>query len=217
MAYVYRHIRLDKNVPFYIGICRNGKDTNFARAYSCNSYHRNKIWFRIYSKTKIEVEILFDDVSEEFAKAKEIEFISLYKRIIDGGTLANLTLGGDGVKGFKNPKLAERNKTGIWKGKKHTEETKMKMSLAGKGVCKSEEWKANMSKAKKGMYDGTKNPKYRGEIYAYDLDGNFIKSFELMKDAAEWAGISLASLDRYIEGKRYPSRKGVVYTRKKRH
>ena len=217
MAYVYRHIRLDKNVPFYIGICRNKKDKNFARAYSSNSYHRNKIWCNIYNKTEIEVEILFDNVTDDFAKMKEMEFISLYKRIMDGGTLANLTLGGDGVKGFKNPKLAERNKIGIWKGKKHTEETKMKMSLVGKGVCKSEESKAKMSKAKKGMYDGTKNPKYRGEIYAYDLDGNFIKSFELIKDAAEWAGISLSSIGRYIEGKRYPSYNGVVYTRKKRH
>ena len=29
MAYLYRHIRLDKNEPFYIGI---GSDTNFKRA-----------------------------------------------------------------------------------------------------------------------------------------------------------------------------------------
>jgi hypothetical protein len=29
MAYVYRHIRLDKNEPFYIGI---GSDSSFARA-----------------------------------------------------------------------------------------------------------------------------------------------------------------------------------------
>lgn len=216
MAYVYRHIRLDKNVPFYIGICRNGKDTNFARAYNCNRYQRNKIWFRIYSKTKIEVEILFDDVSEEFAKAKEIEFISLYKRIIDGGTLANLTLGGDGVKGFKNPKLAERNKTGIWKGKKHTQETKMKMSQIGKSIIKDENWRKNLSESMKGVCAGVKNPRYKGMIYAYDLEGNFIKSFELIKDAAKWACVTLPVIHAYIDNK-YPSHRGIVYTRKKRH
>jgi hypothetical protein len=42
MAYVYRHIRLDKNEPFYIGI---GKDdySSFKRAYHTGN-KRNKIW-----------------------------------------------------------------------------------------------------------------------------------------------------------------------------
>ena len=52
MAVVYRHIRLDKNVPFYIGI---GDSIN--RAY--NKINRTKIWKNIAkkgyetSKTKI--------------------------------------------------------------------------------------------------------------------------------------------------------------------
>ena len=215
MAYVYRHIRSDKNVPFYIGVCRK-TDKYHLRAHEKRD--RNKAWNEVVSQTQYEVEIIMDDIDIKLAEEKEREFISLYKRTIDGGTLVNVMFGGEKSRyGSKCPWVIERNKTGIWKGKKHTEETKMKMSLVWKGVRKKEEWKANMSKAKKGMYDGTKNPKYRGEIYAYDLDGNFIKSFELMKDAAEWAGISLTSIDRYIEGKRYPSHKGIVYTRKKRH
>lgn len=41
MAYVYRHIRLDKNQPFYIGI---GVDEggNYKRAY--NFIKRNNYW-----------------------------------------------------------------------------------------------------------------------------------------------------------------------------
>lgn len=39
MAYVYRHIRLDKNEPFYIGI---GSDINYQRAY--NYQRRTKYW-----------------------------------------------------------------------------------------------------------------------------------------------------------------------------
>jgi hypothetical protein len=93
MAYVYRHIRLDKNEPFYIGI---GSDANFTRANEKRKTRRNKIWNDIYSKTQIEVEILFSDVSYEFACKKEVELIKLYGRInTNTGILSNLTDGGD--------------------------------------------------------------------------------------------------------------------------
>lgn len=93
MAYVYRHIRLDKNEPFYIGI---GTDKYFTRAKETRKNRRNKIWNDIYSKTNIDIEILFDDLSYEDACKKEIEFISLYGRInIKTGILSNLTDGGD--------------------------------------------------------------------------------------------------------------------------
>lgn len=94
MAYVYRHIRLDKNIPFYIGI---GNDNSFLRANDKKG--RNKYWNNIVSKTQYEVEIIFDDIPWKEACKKEIEFISLYKRKKDGGTLCNITLGGDGKLG----------------------------------------------------------------------------------------------------------------------
>ena len=47
MAYVYRHIRLDKNQPFYIGVGKN--DNDLKRAFSkCN---RNSYW-RKYDSAK---------------------------------------------------------------------------------------------------------------------------------------------------------------------
>ena len=64
MAYVYRHIRLDKNIPFYIGI---GKEEQ--RAYSKSN--RNPYWKKITNKTDYVVEILFNDISYELAKEKE--------------------------------------------------------------------------------------------------------------------------------------------------
>ena len=96
MAYLYRHIRLDKNEPFYIGIGSNG----YRRAYSKRG--RNKIWNRIASKTNYDVEILIDDLEWNEARIKEQEFISLYGRIDKGnGTLCNLTPGGDGTIGVQ--------------------------------------------------------------------------------------------------------------------
>ncbi len=115
MAYVYRHIRLDKNEPFYIGI---GSDSNgnHKRAYQ-NKDRRNKIWNDIVNKTDYKVDILFDDITIKEAIKKEIEFIELYGRISFGnGTLANLTDGGDGVSGYV-----------------HTNESKKKMSECRSG------------------------------------------------------------------------------------
>lgn len=99
MAYVYRHIRLDKNEPFYIGVGQDSPSEigKYKRAYDKN---RNSFWGRIVNRTKYEVEILIDDISYEKALEKEIEFIALYGRKNKGkGTLCNLTDGGEGVKG----------------------------------------------------------------------------------------------------------------------
>lgn len=95
MAYVYRHIRLDKNIPFYIGISAD-TDGKYARAYKI-SRDRSYIWKRIVAKTKFEVEILMDGLTWDQACEKEKEFIKLYGRInTKTGILANLTDGGEG-------------------------------------------------------------------------------------------------------------------------
>lgn len=118
MAYVYRHIRLDKNVPFYIGI-GSDEDGEYKRAYCDYADGRNYYWNNIVAKTNYSVEIMLDNISWEDACNKEKEFISLYKRRKDGGTLANLTLGGDGQLGMIP-----------WNfGKETSEETKKKQSL----------------------------------------------------------------------------------------
>jgi len=79
MAYLYRHIRLDKNVPFYIGI---GKyDDQFKRAYSVKN--RNVYWNNIVNLTEYKVQIMLSNLTWEQACEKEIEFIALYKKILN--------------------------------------------------------------------------------------------------------------------------------------
>jgi hypothetical protein len=97
MAYVYRHIRLDTNQPFYIGVGLT--DDNFFRARQASK--RNKHWKNIANKSSFRVDILFSEIPADEALKKEIEFISIYKRIEDGGTLCNVTLGGEGTLGVK--------------------------------------------------------------------------------------------------------------------
>jgi hypothetical protein len=114
MAVVYRHIRLDKNVPFYIGI---GKTEN--RAFD-KKYSRNKIWKGIVNRTEYRVDILFNNLTWKEACEKEKEFIKLYGRIDLGlGTLCNMTNGGDGANG-NIMSLEARKKIGeSHKGEKH--------------------------------------------------------------------------------------------------
>ena len=94
--YIYRHIRLDKNEVFYIGVGKKrfiSENTVYERAFS-NRY-RNKTWYGIVNKSKIKIEIVLDYLSKDDASNKEKEFIKLYGRIItNNGTLANYDTGG---------------------------------------------------------------------------------------------------------------------------
>jgi predicted GIY-YIG superfamily endonuclease len=112
---LYRHIRLDKNEPFYIGI------GTLDRPYS--KHQRNRYWNYIVKKTDYNVEILLDGLTWEVACEKEKEFIKLYGRKDLGyGSLVNLTDGGDGTINHR-----------------HTQETKEKMKgrlSHNKGISK---------------------------------------------------------------------------------
>lgn len=138
MAYLYRHIRLDKNEPFYIGI-----GSNKARCYTNKT--RNNYWHNIINKSEYRVDIIFDNLSLEEAKEKEKEFIALYGKKSNGGTLVNLTDGGDGCWGYKatEKQIQERIKrmteNNHFKGKKHSPETLEKMRLAKLGVKRPKE------------------------------------------------------------------------------
>lgn len=144
--YIYRHIRLDTNTPFYIG---KGSDK---RAYSKEC--RNQYWHNIVNKYEYRVEIIRKGLSEKEAFSKEIEFIALYREY--GYCEANLTDGGEGPSGYS-----------------HTKEAKLKMSEAKKGLPSpnkgklfNAEWRVNISKAKKGteMHPNTKKALLKANI-----------------------------------------------------
>lgn len=147
MAYVYRHIRLDKNQPFYIGV--GTKDDGKYERSRCET--RNNIWKSISKKSKYKIEIMIDDISPKEAYAKEIELISLYGRIdLKTGILANLTIGGEGNVGFKHTDESKIKISKSGKGSKRSAETATKISLARKGIKFSEDHLKNMSLAKIG-------------------------------------------------------------------
>lgn len=152
MAYLYRHIRLDKNEPFYIGISTDEYRVTTKRK-------RNSIWKNIASKTDYDVEILFNDLTWEQACKKEKEFILLYGRIdIKTGCLANMTDGGDGTIGRKYIPNAEHreNLSKSSTGKKMSESAKKKMSDSQKLPILQYDLNGNFIKEWDGVIDATK-------------------------------------------------------------
>lgn len=89
--YVYQHVRLDTDQPFYVGKGHN------KRAWSVLS--RNQLWNRIVKKYGYRVEIIENNLSEDLAFQKEIELIDFYKSI--GCCEANLAKGGRGIWGIQ--------------------------------------------------------------------------------------------------------------------
>lgn len=108
MAYVYRHIRLDKNIPFYIGI---GSDDRGDYKRAKESANRSRYWHNIVNSFGYDIEIMLDGISWEDAQKKEIEFISLYGRKSSGGILCNLTDGGGGSVGLITSEEAKKKQS----------------------------------------------------------------------------------------------------------
>ena len=219
MAYVYRHIRLDKNEPFYIGI---GGDATFKRAKE--KARRSDMWKRIVAKGGYSVEILFDGLSWEGAKAKEIELIALYgRKDLLSGTLCNMTDGGDGVMNqvfseSHRKKLSDTAKARIVSdsqkeklrnyrlGVKNSPEARLKISNAIKGKPLDEKRKAALK-----LRVGENNPmfgrlgenckNFKGFIVAYK-DGSIHGRYEGIRDCAEQLSITATKISAVIHGRR---------------
>ena len=210
MAYVYRHIRLDKNEPFYIGI---GSDSTYKRANAKYKGDRNKIWYDITAKSEYEVEVLFDDVDWQFACEKEKEFIALYGRKDNkSGILANMTDGGEGVVGFPMVRTSESIE-------------KQKITLKNRYKTDSEFKKMHLFYLKKGaatrkyLPDSEKTRKQKSEshkiLYASGIT-NFVigknkikvicsetsKIWDSIVDCAAEIGIRKEYLTRMLNGNR---------------
>lgn len=180
MAYLYRHIRLDKNEPFYIGV---GSSANYFRAY--RKSNRNSHWNNIVKHADYEVQILFDNLSDEEARLKEIEFISLYGRVDLGtGSLVNLTDGGDGCLSRKmttdiSSKIGKANK-----GKKRTQEFKNNLSKINKERMSNPETYKKHCEATKNNRIHKRYTVPKKVVLQYDLNNNLINEYDSVTSAS---------------------------------
>lgn len=186
--YLYRHIRLDKNEPFYIGV---GKKANYFRAYEATNNKRSKSWNEIVKQTEFEVDILLDNLSEKEAYIKENEFIELYGRIDLGtGTLCNQTNGGKGLSGtlfseetrnkISSKMLGHNNHR---YGKKATDETRARMSKSHLGKKHSPEECKNQS-----LRTISSGQAKAVEVFDY-YSGDFIGEYYAISEACRELGI----------------------------
>lgn len=142
MACVYRHVRLDVNLPFYVGI-----GNKVSRAYAKD--RRNKHWRSIVLISKYRVDVLMDDIGLDIAKEKEKEFILMYGRSDLGlGTLCNHTDGGEGtVNRIVSLEERERRSASAIKALS-SKEIRVKMSKSAKSKIFTDAHKKNISNAK---------------------------------------------------------------------
>ncbi len=212
--YIYRHLRVDNGNPFYIGkgCFRKNRRTSFERAFATNN--RNPFWKHTVSNAGgFDVEIMMHDLTEKEANNKEVEFIKLYGRSNkSGGTLCNLTDGGDGWKGVILSEEECRRRSERVRGEKHpnwgkhrSPETLLKMSLAKRGNRNvvfgrtlPKQWRENIAKGKL----GPKNPMY-GKISPCALKvrntitGTIYPSIAV---AAKCEKVNPSMLYQYLEG-----------------
>lgn len=229
MAYLYRHIRLDKNTPFYIGI---GVDSNgdYRRAYS--KANRNKYWNNVVNKTQYEIEIIIDGITWDMACKKEVEFIKIYgRKDLGNGILVNMSEGGEGVtslsKEAMDRRIASRKKNYIvsdetkrklsesHKGYKPTEETRRKLSIKSKQNIISKETREKMASKLRGRPQpqwqrdilskaaiGKKVAWCHKPIVQFTLDGHYVKDFESIAAASRELKIHHANILKVIHNKR---------------
>lgn len=125
MFYVYRHIRLDKNVPFYVG---KGSGNRAMKA----GKNRNKYWQNIVNLTDFKVEIVNTFKDENEAYEFEHKLISVYKKLDLCG--ANITAGGKGGACRPVSTQTRRKISNALRGSKLSGETieKLKLKRAGR-------------------------------------------------------------------------------------
>lgn len=123
--YVYEHLKPYTGEVFYIGKgCKN-------RAYETRS--RNKHWENIVNKYGIEVNIIYENLTNSEASQKEIDLISFYGL----ENLCNMTQGGDGCVSLKQE---SRDKiSNSLKGRVQSKETIVKRSASLKLAWQNEE------------------------------------------------------------------------------
>jgi hypothetical protein len=196
MAYLYRHIRLDKNEPFYIGI---SSSNSYKRAYSIHK--RNKHWNNIVSRTKYIVEIVFNDLTWEETCEKEKEFISLYgRKDLGTGILCNMTDGGEGTLGQIISNEARVKRSVNAKGRINSLETRRKISASKLGCYGPNTGKKMSVETKLKLSQSVKYMPNIRKVMVIDITTGII--FSSISDAAESYNLNPGSLHKWLNNKR---------------
>lgn len=192
MYYVYRHLRLDSNTPFYVGKGQN------QRAF--DTYYRNQLHKRIVKKHGHKIEIIKYFKNENDAFRFERKLIKLYKSL--GYCEANFTDGGEGLSGFSHSNISKNKIKNALSGRTHSVLRKENISKSHKNYFKNKEYRLKYAKA----HGAT-------EFYVYKngkLIGSWINQAECCRDL----NLLKSKVCQCLKGTR-KSHKGYIFRRKK--
>ena len=180
--------RFKRHIDYAINKKDNNKFHNALRKYGLDNF--------VYCV--LEENVLIDNLD-----MREIDCIEEFDSFYSG---YNLTLGGSGSRGFIMPdeqkkKISQSNKG---KTKNHlSEETKKKLSESHKGnpgywtnKHLSEEIRKRISESHKG-----KTSPNRKKVLQYDLNFNYIQTFNSLKEAQEKTNIAKSSICTVCKGR----------------
>jgi len=205
MHLVYQHKKADTNKIFYVG-----KGT---AKRSKQRSGRSEYWHRTVNKHGFIVEIIKDNIDEEFAFLIEKEAIDIYRR--RGIKLVNITDGGEGSSGYKHTKEHKAKMKGntygssVWgknfKGCKHSLETRKKWSEIRKGNTNktgtklSEESKQKISNAMKGKPQFKKRVLTENQVIQIKID---LQKYSIAQ-IARWNKVGESTIRRIRNGETY--------------
>ena len=234
--YVYKHTC--PNGKVYIGITKNRPSVRWGKNGNGYKNHHAHFYSAIqkYGWDNISHEILFDGLTKEEACQKEIELISEYKsnepqygyNIVRGGETGGGMLGKiHSSETRKKMREAKKDFSPTWlKGKKLSEEHKLKCSQALKGRKLSEETKEKIRQSKLNMSDeyrrklseANKNRKHdspsektkellqehcpnKKTVFQYTLTGEKINTWKSMKQIQRELGYCSANIGKCCNGR----------------
>ncbi|MCT4135011.1 hypothetical protein HZP67_09765 [Elizabethkingia anophelis] len=157
--------------------------------------NRNNIWNNIVSKTDYRVDIIHKNISVDEAFEIEKELIKKYKRKCDGGTLSNITFGGEGVTGIDRSYCTGENsvsKTKEWKEKMRIANLGSKNPMYGRTGNKHANFGKKIEKSSGGNH-------YKAKVVIDLSTGIF---YNCIKEAAEYNGYAHSSLRNMLNGQK---------------
>lgn len=217
--YIYIHIREDTGEIFYVG---KGTKTEHKRPYwrAFTKSSRNFLWKRITEKTSYKVIILEEFDNEQECLNREIEIINRLGRIIEGdGILSNISNEKD--KSYMiTEELLQKVRKKVYKydleGNFIAEYNSMTEAAIDNNMLKCDISAATNAKRRKHTsggfqwrsfkadkiepFDILKNSNYSNPIIQYSLQGEKIKEWKTVSNAARELNISRSAIANCLSG-----------------
>lgn len=208
------YIHIFPNGKRYIGITKLQPNRRWESGYG---YHSQRFMYNAINKygwNNIEHKILFNNLTKNEACWKE-KFLIKYYNTNNRKFGYNRSIGGEINKEYKHTEEFKKRISKKLKGRKDSEETKLKKSIALKGRIIKKESIEKMKITKKKNYKKENHPNYGKygkenprsiSVDQYDLLGNFIENFNSIKEASDKTGCSFHSISSCCKGKQFKSK-----------